>query len=193
VSGRTGEVEEKRAQWRRGLCQWCLGPVLSRRRLYCGEPCRHEYYLRISQSYVRGLVLQRDHGVCAACGRDCLALAQELTVLGSRSAGEFVASVRGLRLEKRCDNWSLWQAVARLEAMAGPNDGVVMRARLQVAPRMAFRSLWDADHTVALDEGGSHQLENVQTLCWACHRAKTAEHAARRAARRRASNVATES
>jgi 5-methylcytosine-specific restriction endonuclease McrA len=52
---------------------------------------------------------------------------------------------------------------------------------------------WEADHVVALDEGGSGGLENAQTLCGGrrsgCHYRKTTEHAARRAAKRRAATA----
>jgi 5-methylcytosine-specific restriction enzyme A len=48
------------------------------------------------------------------------------------------------------------------------------------------KSLWEADHVVAVfDGGGSCDLYNLQTLCFLCHRKKTAELAARRAAKRR--------
>lgn len=40
---------------------------------------------------------------------------------------------------------------------------------------------WEADHIVALVDGGAHEVENFQVLCWRCHRAKTAEEARARA------------
>lgn len=46
-------------------------------------------------------------------------------------------------------------------------------------------TLWDADHVVALDEGGSWHPDNAQTLCQPCHKAKTKTHAARKATRKR--------
>jgi 5-methylcytosine-specific restriction endonuclease McrA len=43
------------------------------------------------------------------------------------------------------------------------------------------------DHRVPVVEGGgSCGLENLRTLCWACHRRETAELAKRRARERRA-------
>ena len=47
------------------------------------------------------------------------------------------------------------------------------------------RSLWEVDHIVPLVDGGSHDLDNLQTLCSPCHRAKTAAEATERAARER--------
>jgi 5-methylcytosine-specific restriction enzyme A len=38
------------------------------------------------------------------------------------------------------------------------------------------RSLWDADHVVPVAEGGGQcDLDNLRTLCVACHREATAE------------------
>lgn len=40
---------------------------------------------------------------------------------------------------------------------------------------------WEADHIVPLIDGGSFDLDNVQTLCVSCHREKTAAEATARA------------
>jgi 5-methylcytosine-specific restriction endonuclease McrA len=45
---------------------------------------------------------------------------------------------------------------------------------------------WELDHIVPLADGGTHELSNMQTLCRACHRAKTVREAVERARRRRA-------
>jgi 5-methylcytosine-specific restriction enzyme A len=46
-------------------------------------------------------------------------------------------------------------------------------------------SLADADHIVALAEGGPHTIDNLRTLCVWCHKAETKALAARRAKARR--------
>ncbi len=43
------------------------------------------------------------------------------------------------------------------------------------------RSLWELDHIVPLIDGGTHALENLQTLCTPCHKTKTADEARLRA------------
>jgi 5-methylcytosine-specific restriction endonuclease McrA len=45
---------------------------------------------------------------------------------------------------------------------------------------------WEADHEVALEDGGSHGLDNLVCRCVSCHQAKTARENSVRAARRRA-------
>jgi 5-methylcytosine-specific restriction endonuclease McrA len=43
---------------------------------------------------------------------------------------------------------------------------------------------WEADHEVALEDGGEHTIENLRCRCVPCHRAKTAREAGARADRR---------
>lgn len=42
------------------------------------------------------------------------------------------------------------------------------------------RVLWEADHILPVDEGGTDDLGNFQTLCLHCHKEKTARQAKRR-------------
>ncbi len=45
---------------------------------------------------------------------------------------------------------------------------------------------WEADHEVALEDGGAHAMENLVCRCVPCHKAKTARECRLRATRRRA-------
>lgn len=45
---------------------------------------------------------------------------------------------------------------------------------------------WEADHELALEDGGRHEMENLRCRCVPCHRSKTAREATARAVRRRA-------
>jgi 5-methylcytosine-specific restriction endonuclease McrA len=64
-------------------------------------------------------------------------------------------------------------------------NGRGMYAKLRARGFVPRRSLWELDHIVPLIEGGSHDLVNLQTLCFPCHRSKSAEESRERAARRR--------
>jgi len=46
------------------------------------------------------------------------------------------------------------------------------------------KSWWEADHILAVVEGGDSALDNMRTLCIPCHRGATRELAARRRATR---------
>ena len=54
----------------RPLCRWCQLEVPKGRRTFCSEFCVNEWRMRTSPGYLRELVFERDHGVCAACGVD---------------------------------------------------------------------------------------------------------------------------
>lgn len=45
---------------------------------------------------------------------------------------------------------------------------------------------WDADHVIALENGGKDELENLQPLCEWCHKPKTADDHAKAGHSRRA-------
>ena len=57
----------------RNLCRWCNLEVPKGRITFCSDWCVEEWRLRTDTGYVREKVLQRDQGVCAQCGVDCLA------------------------------------------------------------------------------------------------------------------------
>lgn len=57
----------------RALCRWCNLEVPPNRRTFCSDWCVHEWRLRSDPGYLRECVLERDKGVCAACGVDTVA------------------------------------------------------------------------------------------------------------------------
>lgn len=141
--------------WPVRCCRLCEQPVPKGRISWCGEECVDAYSMLTSSSYLRSKVHERDHGVCAACHLDCDAVKDRL---------------------RRFDSEQRRQASAAMEEMGFDwSHGYGGRV-----------TLWDADHVDPLDEGGNGwELSNVQTLCQPCHKAKTAEQAARRGKQRR--------
>jgi len=127
----------------RHLCRWCSLEVPQGRVTFCSAWCVEEWRLRSDPGYLREKVLERDRGVCASCGIDCLDAERQLKRL--RGAARLKASLAwGLRPGSR-------------------------------------KSLWDADHIVAVVEGGGEcDLANIRTLCLKCHRTATAELRRRR-------------
>lgn len=57
----------------RYLCRWCNLEVPRGRITFCSNWCVEEWRLRTDPGYLREKVLERDHGICATCGVDCLA------------------------------------------------------------------------------------------------------------------------
>jgi len=92
----------------RNLCRWCNLEVPRGRLTFCSDWCVEEWRLRTDPGYVREKVLQRDQGVCAQCGIDCLAAWRHLKRLRGAArlkamAGWGIGPGQGVRK-------SLWDA-----------------------------------------------------------------------------------
>jgi 5-methylcytosine-specific restriction protein A len=126
----------------RPLCRWCTTEVPKGRRTFCSDACVHDWKLRTNPGYLREKVFARDHGVCAECGADTVALRRDMRKLDYAARRQFL---------------KLW--------------------KLREGSR---KSLWDADHSVPVAEGGGQcDLTNMRTLCLLCHRGATAALRAR--------------
>jgi 5-methylcytosine-specific restriction endonuclease McrA len=123
-----------------------------------------EFSIASWPAHARMRVEQRDHGVCAKCGRDCAALWTKLDALIHLVySSEPATKRRGYR-------W--WKLALRLGLSGGYS--------------YCLRSLWDADHIVPVVEGGGGcGLDNLRTLCRPCHKEETRALARRRAEARR--------
>ncbi len=141
------------------LCRQCRSSIRTgkrpKQRTFCDDKnCLHLWKLKSDTSYQAQHVLERDKGVCALCGLDCIALLADLKLERLVFPTMFVA---------RCQRLGLPRSFRDLR-----------------------RRLWEMDHTIPVIEGGgSCGLENLRTLCWACHARETAALAARRADRRK--------
>ena len=56
----------------RCLCRWCNLEVPAGRFTFCSEWCVEEWKLRSNPGHLRDRVFERDRGVCATCGVDCV-------------------------------------------------------------------------------------------------------------------------
>lgn len=157
----------KRGPSGRALCRYCQTEVPRGRRTFCGDACVHEWRIRTDPQYVRALVFRRDHGVCAICGIDTVAQAQELEALARPP--EWIAGTartpethqRWVRQYQARDN----ELRVRLKALGIP------WARWEGARSWG---VWDADHIIPVAEGGGEcGLDNYRTLCLRCHKAET--------------------
>lgn len=137
----------------KGRCRVCGKAVPPRRRTVCGEECEHRLRVLCWPTAQRHAVWRRDRGVCAACGFDTGRL--------ERVIQRALWYSRGVR----------WLAEPfRLSRDVTQYTGSVE---------------WQADHIVAVQDGGgvtadmtvAEFMANMQTLCEACHKAKSAEAA----------------
>src|SRR5436309_4891991 len=70
--GRVYQTVLERGENGRGLCRWCNLEVPVGRRTFCSDWCVEEWRLRTNPGYLRERVFERDRGICAICGLDCV-------------------------------------------------------------------------------------------------------------------------
>jgi 5-methylcytosine-specific restriction protein A len=100
----------------RCLCRWCQLEVPAGRHTFCSEFCVEEWRLRSNPGHLRDRVLQRDKGICAACGADCIAEYSHIRRLRG-GARVKAAAAWGLKGRK-----SLWDADHIVPVMLGGGE-----------------------------------------------------------------------
>ncbi|NXM24711.1 ZRAB3 endonuclease, partial [Oxyruncus cristatus] len=129
---------------------------------FCSHACQEDFSIRSSQSYLRTKVFEVEHGVCQFCHQN----AQEL-YLSVRDAP------RSRRKELLESSWMSHLPLGQLnEMIRSPTEG----------------QFWQVDHIRPVYSGGGQcSLDNLQTLCTACHRERTAKQAKERSQLKRRS------
>lgn len=146
----------------RKLCRYCGVETKPPRRTFCSDECVNDYRLRSDPSYLRYRVEKRDKGICALCGIDTKVIEAGLTELSYLIDYDHVD--KGGR--------------PVLRDLTAPLN--LVKQFLGVGKWDNRTSMWDADHIKEVVAGGGEcGLENMQTLCVWCHRAKTSGLAAR--------------
>ncbi|KAK7301498.1 hypothetical protein RJT34_12363 [Clitoria ternatea] len=124
--------------------------------LFCNLVCYEEYRMRTSNRFLRQELFQIEHGVCTNCQLDCHKLVEHLRPLSLERRHEYIEKVAP-NVAKRKN---------MLEKLVNdPTEG----------------NAWHADHIVPVYQGGGEcKLENMRTLCVACHYDVTAAQCAER-------------
>lgn len=200
LSEAPGDPEQRK---RPGFCSWCGHPmwrenkegqrVLDKTRSYHnaekGEhDCRREHSDSYSYDTRHAVIAKaRNEGLtelrCADCATVCEQLGPEgpdsLCICGhARREHAHGTETRVAAMKLVCE-------VEGCTACHAPNEDQPWYGGFRM-----FRARWEADHELALEDGGAHSIENLCCRCFRCHRDKTArENAARRVARRYASGV----
>jgi len=172
-----GAVSPEWSPHRRGpngrrLCARCLSELSGRRLRWCSQKCADAHMMLVSGRELRRAVEARDGGRCATCRRK-----------RDRLRATIAKAIR------RCDFRGFDPSRARC-----PDDcraHRMLRAALaRGLPADTCRSWWEADHIVPLSEGGVTTLDNIRTLCVACHKRETKALAGRLASGRKISKEA---
>uniref|UniRef100_A0A0E0LKL3 Helicase ATP-binding domain-containing protein n=1 Tax=Oryza punctata TaxID=4537 RepID=A0A0E0LKL3_ORYPU len=141
------------------LCKLCQEPCKGKlakspeyfEDLFCDLTCFEVYRSRTSNNFLRQGLLQIEHGICSMCKLDCSKLVKHIKPLFKEKREEYIRNVapniatRSKLLDKLVNE---------------PNEG----------------NAWHADHIVPVYKGGGEcTLENLRTLCVACHYEVTRE------------------
>jgi 5-methylcytosine-specific restriction endonuclease McrA len=175
-----------------GTCRWCGDPILHESGPLRGEPNRRrrwhpacvDLYNVSDPREARRLVRKRDKTVCAACGVNTNKLRRELRTQAAKDSDKTQAKDRN-KASKGAGKKRAGAKTRRQSPAAGKRASTLGLTRLLRERGFKTRkSLWELDHIVPLIDGGGHGLDNLQTLCTPCHKAKTIREARERAARR---------
>ncbi|XP_073123529.1 uncharacterized protein [Henckelia pumila] len=153
------------------LCKLCQTPCKSKyskspqffEDLFCTLNCFEEYRSRTSSRFLREGLFQIEKGICTCCQLDCHRLVENLMPLSLEKRPMYIKKVA----PKIADHKKLLDKLVH-----DPKEG----------------NAWHADHIIPVYKGGGEcKLENMRTLCVACHAAvTTAQCAERRIARNKA-------
>ncbi|KAL0384868.1 UNVERIFIED_CONTAM: hypothetical protein Sradi_2881100 [Sesamum radiatum] len=153
------------------LCKLCQTPCKGNNAkvpqffedLFCSLDCFEEYRSRTSNRFLREGLFQVERGICTNCQLDCHQLVNHLRPLSVEMRRAYIMKVAPI-IAKRDK---------LLEKLVhDPAEG----------------NAWHADHIIPVYKGGGEcKLENMRTLCVACHAdVTTAQNAERRIARNKA-------
>lgn len=181
----------------KGHCRWCDKPIVNPKGVPLARTwhpaCVEIYKVAMFSDSQRAAVLDRDHGVCARCGRN----AEQMRLRASwtrveerwnpdwRSYGSRPRDMRPMRAR-----WDRFKV--RLFAALENRKTRMIGQGWRIYDRNAG-AWWQADHIMPLIESDGRMeyflLSNLVTLCTQCHNAKTASESADRAAKRKAKKI----
>jgi len=106
-------------------------------------------------------------GICRVCGKE--KIGRNRTVCPPPE-GERITSCKLLLSCKVGGGWMRWAIFQRDQGKCGECKKTVSRY-------WSRGELWQADHIIPIADGGTNHPDNIQTLCTACHKVKTAQQA----------------
>ena len=146
-----------------GTCRWCGTLNIPKpRRTFCSKECVHQYRLRTSGSYIREQVYARDKGICSLCGIDTKTVKKQIIETNCHCT-------------KRKNKYQRKQKQPpHLPQCLAIRTDYSLGEKRKVWKRKYGGGLWDADHIIRVDSGGGCcGLDNLRTLCLACHKSVT--------------------
>lgn len=161
-------------------CRYCDTPLTGKQTKWCSKSCSlkafdETMFARGSSKHVRERVFARDNGICANCGVDC-----EKIQRISDAAWRALLDYEDDAFNKTGWNRYVW-CIGNIHGWGGDSamsihDKQYFKACRKIVGHTPLNyglSCWQADHILEVVNGGTHTMENLQTLCNSCHKAKT--------------------
>lgn len=133
-----------------GKCAYCQSPLRGKQKRWCSDKCSSNAWREVNirrgvSSYIRSAVFARDKGFCSECGADT----EKMERIFHHARRSLLAELPYYYEDTATAIDAVWKIFC------------------------GSRTLWQADHIVEVAAGGEHHLDNLQTLCTQCHKAKT--------------------
>lgn len=147
------------------LCRWCEKPVAPPRVSWCSKKCVDEYLARSQWPVMRDRIIARDV-VCQVCG----------SIAWDKRLGA-VLRIRIAYQGDELSGWAIestnWREGAQRRRRVLNVEELVEGAFCRVEP------MWEVDHIIAVNDGGTDEPSNLRLLCVPCHKLVTADQRAR--------------
>ncbi len=161
------------------LCRLCQNACPEHQKYWCSEDCLRRFLTISNGTYVRAVLFERDHGICAECGVNAAQMDAALAHLKSDLLHPLLMSIHPMIAATfRAEGWS----------------NIKLRGKGSYPDAIAFTSCWEAHHVKSVIEGGGEcSLLNYKTLCFVCHKKISAAQAHYRAQQRQTQKRAAKS
>jgi 5-methylcytosine-specific restriction enzyme A len=170
----------------KGKCNWCNKTLAGKQIRWCSNKCQKEYLIRVSPSFVRGKVYQRDKGICSLCGVDTCYVTRIGSILKSVIGLEFLRAEREIlnyvsKYPHGAHRANIYEQLhkelheIKKHLLYFFYDGYKFSQKY-----LEDYGKWEADHIIPVVEGGGGcDLDNYRTLCRSCHKGETKKLRAR--------------
>lgn len=167
------------------------------RQTWFSQECVDAWRAKNDVNFIRQKVLERDNGICALCGIDCIRVERVVALAFHNRFWPDKYSTK-YRTNRQWNGKFLhdkYDHALRIAKRWGERRRKAAENRLHRLKAKGFTTsrstMWDADHILeVVNGGGLCGLDNYQTLCHPCHKAKTARLARELAEKRRLAKAA---
>lgn len=178
------------------LCVWC-GKALPRGKKnmrWCSQKCVEQYQvLGGKMGQIRDKLRIATREICQGCGTDLKAMSHILREDLEAMTQPDISPPQAVNIWARWRMWLgkklflIWEGAISTILLGPAREKSFARLQMrQILGALQRRSLWQADHIVAVEDGGSGtDISNFQLLCSCCHLAKTNKAKAEKAEKRK--------